>query len=58
MIPPDFTLAEKNKTLYSKYKYKEVFERTKSDFKYEADCPINRHFKFATQLMNEKKIQS
>uniref|UniRef100_A0A4X1SUV5 SH3 domain-containing protein n=1 Tax=Sus scrofa TaxID=9823 RepID=A0A4X1SUV5_PIG len=55
---PDFTLAEKNKTLYSKYKYKEVFERTKSDFKYEADCPINRHFKFATQLMNERKYKS
>ncbi|XP_077009926.1 nebulin isoform X9 [Tamandua tetradactyla] len=55
---PDFTLAEKNKTLYSKYKYKEVFERTKSDFKYVADCPINRHFKYATQLMNEKKYKS
>ncbi|XP_049568397.1 nebulin isoform X12 [Orcinus orca] len=55
---PDFTLAEKNKTLYSKYKYKEVFERTKSDFKYVADCPINRHFKFATQLMNERKYKS
>nr|XP_031534401.1 nebulin isoform X12 [Vicugna pacos] len=55
---PDFTLAEKNKTLYSKYKYKEIFERTKSDFKYEADCPINRHFKFATQLMNERKYKS
>ncbi|XP_057361594.1 nebulin isoform X29 [Manis pentadactyla] len=55
---PDFTLAEKNKTLYSKYKYKEVFERTKSDFKYVPDCPINRHFKYATQLMNEKKYKS
>nr|XP_051704642.1 nebulin isoform X48 [Oryctolagus cuniculus] len=55
---PDFTLAEKNKTLYSKYKYKEVFERTKSDFKYVADCPINRHFKYATQLMNERKYKS
>ncbi|XP_043343922.1 nebulin isoform X6 [Cervus canadensis] len=55
---PDFTLAEKNKTLYSKYKYKEVFERTKSNFKYVADCPINRHFKFATQLMNERKYKS
>uniref|UniRef100_A0A2K5LX07 Nebulin n=1 Tax=Cercocebus atys TaxID=9531 RepID=A0A2K5LX07_CERAT len=54
---PDFTLAEKNKTLYSKYKYKEVFERTKSDFKYVADCPINRHFKYATQLMNELGIK-
>nr|XP_020144030.1 nebulin isoform X16 [Microcebus murinus] len=55
---PDLTLAEKNKTLYSKYKYKEVFERTKSDFKYVADCPINRHFKYATQLMNERKYKS
>ncbi|XP_054198226.1 nebulin isoform X43 [Homo sapiens] len=55
---PDFTLAEKNKTLYSKYKYKEVFERTKSDFKYVADSPINRHFKYATQLMNERKYKS
>uniref|UniRef100_A0A2I3H853 Nebulin n=1 Tax=Nomascus leucogenys TaxID=61853 RepID=A0A2I3H853_NOMLE len=55
---PDFTLAEKNKTLYSKYKYKEVFERTKSDFKYVADSPINRHFKYATQLMNEKKYRA
>ncbi|CAK7305581.1 NEB [Vulpes lagopus] len=55
---PDFTLAEKNKTLYSKYKYKEVFERTKSDFKYVADCPINKHFKYATQLMNERKYKS
>ncbi|XP_049743191.1 nebulin isoform X48 [Elephas maximus indicus] len=55
---PDFNLAEKNKTLYSKYKYKEVFERTKSDFKYVADCPINRHFKYATQLMNAKKYKS
>ncbi|XP_055254645.1 nebulin isoform X2 [Moschus berezovskii] len=55
---PDFTLAEKNKILYSKYKYKEVFERTKSNFKYVADCPINRHFKFATQLMNERKYKS
>ncbi|KAM5327171.1 nebulin isoform 16-T16 [Glossophaga mutica] len=55
---PDFTLAGKNKTLYSKYKYKEIFERTKSDFKYEADCPINRHFKHATQLMNERKYKS
>uniref|UniRef100_A0A2K5K5J1 SH3 domain-containing protein n=1 Tax=Colobus angolensis palliatus TaxID=336983 RepID=A0A2K5K5J1_COLAP len=54
---PDFTLAEKNKTLYSKYKYKEVFERTKSDFKYVADSPINRHFKYATQLMNELGIK-
>ncbi|XP_059560474.1 nebulin isoform X28 [Myotis daubentonii] len=55
---PDFTLAEQNKTLYSKYKYKEIFERTKSNFKYEADCPINRHFKYATQLMNERKYKS
>ncbi|XP_019593005.2 nebulin isoform X23 [Rhinolophus sinicus] len=55
---PDFTLAEQNKKLYSKYKYKEVFERMKSNFKYEADCPINRHFKYATQLMNERKYKS
>ncbi|KAM4859048.1 nebulin [Thomomys bottae] len=55
---PDFTLAGQNKTLYSKYKYKEVFEKTKSNFKYEADCPINRHFKYATQLMNERKYKS
>ncbi|XP_036015161.1 nebulin isoform X39 [Mus musculus] len=55
---PDLTLAEQNKTLYSKYKYKEVFERTKSNFKYVADCPINRHFKYATQLMNERKYKS
>ncbi|XP_066137328.1 nebulin isoform X11 [Saccopteryx bilineata] len=55
---PDFTLAEQNKALYSKYKYKEVFERTKSNFKYEADCPINRHFKYATQLTNERKYKS
>ncbi|XP_058520460.1 nebulin [Ochotona princeps] len=55
---PDFTLAEKNKTLYSKYKYKEIFERTKSDFKYVADCPINRHFKYATELVNERKYKS
>ncbi|XP_066202150.1 nebulin isoform X6 [Saccopteryx leptura] len=55
---PDFTLAEQNKALYSKYKYKEVFERTKSNFKYEADCPINRHFKYATQLINERKYKS
>nr|XP_006974318.2 nebulin isoform X14 [Peromyscus maniculatus bairdii] len=55
---PDLTLAGQNKTLYSKYKYKEVFERTKSNFKYVADCPINRHFKYATQLMNERKYKS
>ncbi|KAM5268464.1 nebulin isoform 10-T10 [Hipposideros larvatus] len=55
---PDFTLAEQNKTLYSKYKYKEVFEKMKSNFKYEADCPINRHFKYATQLVNERKYKS
>nr|XP_038962227.1 nebulin isoform X41 [Rattus norvegicus] len=55
---PDLALAEQNKTLYSKYKYKEVFERTKSNFKYVADCPINRHFKYATQLMNERKYKS
>ncbi|XP_051842395.1 nebulin isoform X26 [Antechinus flavipes] len=55
---PDLMLAEQNKTLYSKYKYKELFEKTKSNFKYIADCPINRHFKYATQLMDEKKYKS
>ncbi|XP_078002293.1 LOW QUALITY PROTEIN: nebulin [Phascolarctos cinereus] len=55
---PDLMLAEQNKTLYSKYKYKELFEKTKSNFKYIADSPINKHFKYATQLMDEKKYKS
>uniref|UniRef100_A0A6I8NB76 Nebulin n=1 Tax=Ornithorhynchus anatinus TaxID=9258 RepID=A0A6I8NB76_ORNAN len=55
---PDLVLAGQNKALYSKYKYKELFEKTKSQFKYEADCPINRHFKHATQLLNERKYKS
>ncbi|XP_050825093.1 nebulin isoform X48 [Gopherus flavomarginatus] len=55
---PDLALAEKNKVLYSGCKYKESFEKTKSQFEYVADCPINRHFKHATQLMNEKKYKS
>uniref|UniRef100_A0A8C3IS56 Nebulin n=1 Tax=Chrysemys picta bellii TaxID=8478 RepID=A0A8C3IS56_CHRPI len=50
---PDLALAEKNKVLYSGCKYKESSEKTKSQFEYVADCPINRHFKHATQLMNE-----
>uniref|UniRef100_A0A669PLP5 Nebulin n=1 Tax=Phasianus colchicus TaxID=9054 RepID=A0A669PLP5_PHACC len=49
---PDFTLAEKNKVLYSGHKYKETFEKTKSHFQYVADSPINRHFKHATQLLD------
>uniref|UniRef100_A0A674KBG9 Nebulin n=1 Tax=Terrapene triunguis TaxID=2587831 RepID=A0A674KBG9_9SAUR len=55
---PDLALAEKNKVLYSGCKYKESSEKTKSQFEYVADCPINRHFKHATQLMNEKKYKS
>ncbi|XP_067405578.1 nebulin isoform X28 [Emydura macquarii macquarii] len=55
---PDLALAEKNKVLYSGCKYKESFEKMKSQFEYVADCPINRHFKHATQLMNEKKYKS
>ncbi|XP_019377963.1 PREDICTED: nebulin isoform X5 [Gavialis gangeticus] len=55
---PDLSLAEKNKALYSGYKYKELFERTKSLYNYEPDCPINRHFKHATQLLDEKKYKS
>uniref|UniRef100_A0A8C3M1D6 Nebulin n=1 Tax=Chrysolophus pictus TaxID=9089 RepID=A0A8C3M1D6_CHRPC len=49
---PDFTLAGKNKVLYSGHKYKEMFEKTKSHFQYVADSPINRHFKHATQLLD------
>uniref|UniRef100_A0A670Z417 Nebulin n=1 Tax=Pseudonaja textilis TaxID=8673 RepID=A0A670Z417_PSETE len=51
---PDLVLAGKNKALYSPYKYKETFEKTKSKFKYVADTPINRHFKYATRLMDNK----
>uniref|UniRef100_A0A8C6YMV4 Nebulin n=1 Tax=Naja naja TaxID=35670 RepID=A0A8C6YMV4_NAJNA len=51
---PDLVLAGKNKALYSPYKYKEIFEKTKSKFKYVADTPINRHFKYATRLMDNK----
>ncbi|KAM6269290.1 nebulin isoform 19-T19 [Porphyrio hochstetteri] len=49
---PSLALAEKNKVLYSGCKYKEIFEKTKSQFNYVADSPINRHFKHATQLMD------
>ncbi|XP_061861193.1 nebulin [Colius striatus] len=55
---PTFALAEQNKVLYSGCKYKEVFEKTKSRFKYVADSPINKHFKHATQLMDAKKYKS
>uniref|UniRef100_A0A8C8E913 Nebulin n=1 Tax=Otus sunia TaxID=257818 RepID=A0A8C8E913_9STRI len=57
---PSFALAEKNKVLYSGCKYKEIFEKTKSHFKYVADSPINKHFKYATQLMDgvKKKYKS
>uniref|UniRef100_A0A8C4VEY5 Nebulin n=1 Tax=Falco tinnunculus TaxID=100819 RepID=A0A8C4VEY5_FALTI len=49
---PTFALAGKNKVLYSGCKYKELFEKTKSHFKYVADSPINEHFKYATKLMD------
>ncbi|XP_068051194.1 nebulin isoform X7 [Anomalospiza imberbis] len=55
---PSFVLAEKNKVLYSGCKYKENFEKTKSKFKYVADSPINEHFKYATQLIDEKSYKS
>ncbi|XP_063789619.1 nebulin isoform X5 [Pseudophryne corroboree] len=55
---PDFTLAGQNKALYSGYKYRESFEKTKSVFKYTADTPLFNHFKYATQLANEKKYKS
>ncbi|XP_069717705.1 nebulin isoform X1 [Phaenicophaeus curvirostris] len=55
---PSFALAEQNKVLYSGCKYKETFEKTKSQFKYVADSPINKHFKHATQLMDAKKYKS
>ncbi|XP_019325966.1 PREDICTED: nebulin isoform X9 [Aptenodytes forsteri] len=55
---PSFALAEKNKVLYSGCKYKEIFEKTKSHFKYVADSPINKHFKHATQLVAGKKYKS
>uniref|UniRef100_A0A8C2UGH7 Nebulin n=1 Tax=Coturnix japonica TaxID=93934 RepID=A0A8C2UGH7_COTJA len=54
---PDFTLAGKNKVLYSENKYKEAFEKTKSHFKYVADSPINRHFKHATQLLDAVSVE-
>ncbi|KAM6397847.1 nebulin isoform 8-T8 [Pluvialis apricaria] len=55
---PSFALAEKNKVLYSGCKYKEIFEKTKSHFKYVADSPINQHFKYATQLVDGRKYKS
>ncbi|XP_042733686.1 nebulin isoform X6 [Lagopus leucura] len=55
---PDFTLAGKNKVLYSGHKYKETFEKTKSNYKYVADSPINRHFKHATQLLDANSYKS
>ncbi|XP_069636770.1 nebulin isoform X19 [Haliaeetus albicilla] len=55
---PSLALAEKNKVLYSGCKYKEIFEKTKSQFQYVADSPINKHFKHATQLMDGKKYKS
>ncbi|XP_075036963.1 nebulin isoform X6 [Mixophyes fleayi] len=55
---PDFTLAGQNKALYSGYKYRENFEKTKSKFKETADTPLLTHFKYATQLANEKKYKS
>ncbi|XP_052531150.1 nebulin isoform X49 [Tympanuchus pallidicinctus] len=55
---PDFTLAGKNKVLYSGHKYKETFEKTKSHYKYVADSPINRHFKHATQLLDANSYKS
>ncbi|XP_074450197.1 nebulin isoform X44 [Larus michahellis] len=54
---PSFALAEKNKVLYSGCKYKEIFEKTKSHFKYVADSPINQHFKYATQLMDGRQYK-
>uniref|UniRef100_A0A672V067 Nebulin n=1 Tax=Strigops habroptila TaxID=2489341 RepID=A0A672V067_STRHB len=53
---PSFALAEKNKVLYSGCKYKEMFEKTKSHFKYVADSPINEHFKYATQLVDAVSV--
>lgn len=38
-------------------KYKEMFEKTKSHFKYVADSPINEHFKYATQLMDAVSVK-
>ncbi|XP_059676690.1 nebulin [Gavia stellata] len=55
---PSFALAEQNKVLYSGCKYKEIFEKTKSHFKYVADSPINKHFKHATQLMDGVSYKS
>ncbi|XP_051479411.1 nebulin isoform X11 [Apus apus] len=55
---PSLALAEKNKVLYSGCKYKERFEKTKSQFKYVADSPINLHFKHATQLVDGRSYTS
>ncbi|XP_065696598.1 nebulin isoform X7 [Patagioenas fasciata] len=55
---PTFALAEKNKVLYSGCKYKELFEKTKSKFKYVADSPSNEHFRYATQLVDAKQYKS
>ncbi|XP_064926235.1 nebulin isoform X15 [Columba livia] len=55
---PTFALAEKNKVLYSGCKYKELFEKTKSKFQYVADSPSNDHFRYATQLVDEKQYKS
>lgn len=37
-------------------KYKELFEKTKSQFQYVADSPINQHLKHATQLMDAVSV--
>ncbi|XP_069838800.1 nebulin isoform X3 [Dendropsophus ebraccatus] len=55
---PDFALAGQNKQLYSGYKYRQAFEKTKSIFKETADTPLLSHFKYATQLANEKKYKT
>ncbi|XP_044159497.1 nebulin isoform X2 [Bufo gargarizans] len=55
---PDFTLAGQNKKLYSGYKYRQSFEKTKSIFKPTVDTPLLSHFKYASQLVNEKKYKS
>ncbi|KAK2516386.1 hypothetical protein Q9966_015146 [Columba livia] len=55
---PTFALAEKNKVLYSGCKYKELFEKSKSKFQYVADSPSNDHFRYATQLVDEKQYKS
>ncbi|MEE6489229.1 hypothetical protein FKM82_015521 [Ascaphus truei] len=55
---PDLALAGQNKKLYSMNKYRESFEKTKSKFQYSAETPLFNHFKYATQLANEKKYKS